>query len=91
MTGEVQLDDGLTRMPVYQVYGLNADYDQISLLTISLNNGTTVSDSNATFSFRNFRNSPWNTLTNQRQSGIFGEDPVLWPLRSADSWENLAR
>ncbi|EFO96506.1 hypothetical protein CRE_24801 [Caenorhabditis remanei] len=40
MTGEVKLNDELSRMPLYQVYALNSDYDQISLMNISLINGS---------------------------------------------------
>ncbi|KAF1753952.1 hypothetical protein GCK72_020509 [Caenorhabditis remanei] len=40
MTGLVTLNDELSRMPLYQVYALNNDYDQISLMNISLVNGS---------------------------------------------------
>ncbi|ULU03854.1 hypothetical protein L3Y34_016966 [Caenorhabditis briggsae] len=40
MTGQVQLNSELSRLPLYQVYALNKEYDQISIMNISLINGT---------------------------------------------------
>uniref|UniRef100_A0A1I7UYY1 Guanylate cyclase n=1 Tax=Caenorhabditis tropicalis TaxID=1561998 RepID=A0A1I7UYY1_9PELO len=40
MTGEVKINADLSRTPLYEVYALNSDYDQISLMNISLINGT---------------------------------------------------
>uniref|UniRef100_A0A8R1DSH8 Guanylate cyclase n=1 Tax=Caenorhabditis japonica TaxID=281687 RepID=A0A8R1DSH8_CAEJA len=42
MTGEVVITQNLTRMPLYQLYGLNAKFDQVSLLNLTFINGNTT-------------------------------------------------
>lgn len=41
-TGHVQLDQNLARIPMYQVYGLNEQFDQKPLINISLIDDGTV-------------------------------------------------
>ncbi|PIC23996.1 hypothetical protein B9Z55_017495 [Caenorhabditis nigoni] len=40
MTGQVQLNGELSRMPLFRVYALDKEYDQMSIMNISLINGT---------------------------------------------------
>ncbi|EGT31147.1 CBN-GCY-4 protein [Caenorhabditis brenneri] len=49
MTGDVMLNDELSRMPLFQVYSLNNQYDQISLMNISLVNDI----ANVTLAYKN--------------------------------------
>ncbi|EGT33806.1 hypothetical protein CAEBREN_31084 [Caenorhabditis brenneri] len=55
MTGEVMLNDELSRMPLYQVYSLNNQYDQISIMNISLVNDTV----NVTLAYKNENVDVW--------------------------------
>uniref|UniRef100_A0A1I7UYY5 Guanylate cyclase n=1 Tax=Caenorhabditis tropicalis TaxID=1561998 RepID=A0A1I7UYY5_9PELO len=41
MTGQVAINENLTRMPLYQVYGLDETFEQVSLMNLSFVNGTT--------------------------------------------------
>lgn len=42
MTGKVVINNNLSRMPFYQLYGLNPNYDQVTLLNMSFVNSTAV-------------------------------------------------
>ncbi|EGT33836.1 CBN-GCY-3 protein [Caenorhabditis brenneri] len=42
LTGAVAINQNLSRMPLYQVYGLDEAYEQVSLMNLSFVNGTTV-------------------------------------------------
>lgn len=42
MTGLVAINQNLSRMPLYQLYGLDEQYEQTSLMNLSFADGTTV-------------------------------------------------
>ncbi|CAO4363910.1 unnamed protein product [Caenorhabditis nigoni] len=62
MTGQVQLNSELSRLPLYQVYALNKEYDQLSIMNISLINGT----AKVSLAYQNESSDVWHFWGNTR-------------------------
>lgn len=95
MTGEVKLNEDLARKPLYQVYGLNSEYDQISLIDISLINDTVVRYTFSTCTSGILLLQYFRTLSSTMQTGIqkfgtFGVGPVHQTHQFVDFLENPA-
>ncbi|PIC43513.1 hypothetical protein B9Z55_004223 [Caenorhabditis nigoni] len=62
LTGLVSVNANFSRMPLYQVYGLDANYEQISLMNLTFNNGTTYISLN----YKNESIDVWHFWNNMR-------------------------
>ncbi|UMM15870.1 hypothetical protein L5515_013120, partial [Caenorhabditis briggsae] len=62
LTGLVSINANLSRMPLYQVYGLDENYEQISLMNLTFNNGTTYISLN----YKNESVDVWHFWNNMR-------------------------
>ncbi|EGT31877.1 hypothetical protein CAEBREN_06877 [Caenorhabditis brenneri] len=92
MTGEVVISTNLTRMSIFQLYGLNAQYDQAAYINFTFINDKMVLTKliPATSPSQSFRAFPYSTKTRRQQFGTFMDTLDRWILRFVDFLGNLA-